>query len=101
MGNGIGNLGATNLLRKKNDGVEAQHKRALQGWMRHAKGLLSISAFGQMLVCSTAYASTQNIPASDAVNDSIVDWGLAIFIIIIGMFIAMIVIDAKKNGRQE
>lgn len=97
MSGNRGNLG-TAILKNKNDATEAQHKRT-NGWIKHAKGLLNLSAFGLMLACSTAYASTPHVPASDTVHDSIIDWGLAVFIIIIAMFITMIVIDAKKNGR--
>ena len=60
--------------------------------------LLKILPLGLMLASSTAYAATQYVPV-DVVSDTVIDWGIGIFVIIIGMFIALIILDAKKNGR--
>ena len=85
----IGRLGTADLL--ENNAV---------GRMKHAKGLLKLAPLGLMLACSTAYASPQPMRVSNVVNDSVTNWAIGIFVVIIGMFIAMIIYDAKKNGRQ-
>lgn len=63
--------------------------------------LLKILPLGLLLACRTAYASTQFVNGPDVVSDSVITWGIAIFLIIIGMFIALIVVDARKNGRYK
>lgn len=89
-----GNIG--NLLKNKNDG-RAQKR------MKHAKGLLKLSSLlGLMLACSPAYASTLYTSAKvDVLSDSVISWGIGIFVVIIAMFIGYIIYDAKKNGRYE
>ena len=80
--------------------VEALHERA-EGWMKHARGLLNTLALGLMLASGTAYASTPHAHSyNNVVDDSITNWVIVIFAIIIGMFITLIVLDARKNGRQ-
>lgn len=111
----IGRLGTANLMKHKNDGIAARFDGE-EGWMQHAKGLLKILALGLMLACGTAYASepaspapvamtqnkvnhTQPTPnlASRDVGDTITDWTIGIFIIMIVAFFSINFLDSRKK----
>jgi hypothetical protein len=115
MSGNIGNLGAGHL--PGNHALEARSEPA-GGWTKPAKGLLQALALGLMLACGTAYASEPSSPApaamtkvsqpqparnlaSSNVGDTITDWTIAIFIIILGMFVSINVVDSRKRNREE
>jgi hypothetical protein len=128
MSGNVGNLGAANLLGNKNDAVEAQYER-LEGWMKHAKGLLMILVLGLMLACGTTYASEPTSPApvtitknkanhidptyenamrrprvivdsSPALGDSFFDWSIGIFLVIMAALFSIGFLDSKEKDSD-
>lgn len=128
MNGNVGNLGAADLLGNKNDAVEAQYEH-VEGWMKHAKGLLMILLIGLMLACGTTYASEPTSPApvtitknqanhtdltyenamrrprvvvdsSPALGDSFFDWSIGIFLVIMAALFSIGFLDSKEKDSD-